>query len=679
MSKSLTRPGRKRRKRDTSTGWIPTKRIISDLSYSLSTDSPVKVYKILEHIVSITPVSFDHGLSSLLLLSCEVRNFEVFNDLFHLSLPLFSIDHVYTYNTSYFPLSLSSSDEASEEITVVQNLDLNTCQTNTLLHIAADNCDLDIVKFLVQHGATVDVVNCCGRTPLMVGVWSEEVTEYLIGVGANVNHRDKDEYSALMLVVIDNLDISIFKLLLDAGAQPYVCDIYGNSLLSLISSCRCADPLVYLEELFSRGVLPDCDTHGQLQYSDCPLYLKNTSPIVRECFSTAKDPRNSQMHRLSLKYQALLNYSPPEPFREHFAELLEEKVKCGLHFDHPAPIPTYRNRKEVQSPEELSQLMLSPNSAVELVYQWLIMTERLSGCIADEVFAELAPHSLTHERISKWQFADSLPVLLRLTEIILYRLNQTQFSRNIGELIWIVLHLFYSVMNENGYKKVKPSEDEIIQLNLILSNISQAVEQHGNTISQEHIHGHNVSVFVLPISNHCMHYDQWWLLLRVFFSIYKYGSSFIKLKVAEDLLHTFKFLPSLRPFQSDSILIECLCRGYGFRFTSFLFRIGAEEFVNIPNSDGEYPIHVAIYFQKSRLVSLLLQHGAHPDVVNSKGLDPIHSTDNVDIINLLLQHYPLPLCCLAACTIVKSKIPYKQMDLPSCIKKFINLHDSVKM
>ena len=435
--------------------------------------------------------------------------------------------------------------------------------------------------------------------------------------------------------------------------------------------------------MFTRGVFPDCDTHGQLQYGDCPLYLKNTSPIVWECISSAKDPRNSQMHKLSIKYQTLLNYLPPEPFKEHFAELLEEKAKCGLYFDHPAPIPTYRNRKEVQSPEELSQLMLSPNSAVELVYQWLIMTERLSGCIADKVFAELAPHNLIHERISKWQIADSLPVLLRLTEIILYRLNQTRFSRNVGELIRIVLHLFRSVMNENGHKKVKPSEDEIIQLNLILSNISQAVAQHGNTISQEHIHGRNVSGFVLPISKHCMHYDQWWLLLKVFFSIYKYGSSFIKLKVEEDLLQAFKILPSLHPFLSDSILIECLCCGYGFRFTSFLFQIGAEKFVDIPNCDWEYPIHIPIYFNQSRLVSLLLQHGAHPDVVNAKGLDPIHSTDNVDIKNILLQHYPLPLQCLAACTIVKSKIPYKQMDLPSHrtrnIKKFINLHDSVKM
>ena len=162
MGKSLTRTGRKT-ERDTSTGWIPTKRNLSNLSYSLSTNSPVEVCKFLDgQKGSFTGVSFDHGLSSSLLLSCEVGNMEVFEYLFNLSLPLFSIDHVYTYNIC-FPFSLSSSDEGtSKKITVVQNLDLNTCRrscrTNTLLHLAAESCDPDIVAFLVQHGATVDTL-----------------------------------------------------------------------------------------------------------------------------------------------------------------------------------------------------------------------------------------------------------------------------------------------------------------------------------------------------------------------------------------------------------------------------------------------------------------------------------------------------------------------------------------
>ena len=49
---------------------------------------------------------------------------------------------------------------------------------------------------------------------------------------------------------------------LDAAAQPnYVSNIYiyiyGNTLLSLITSRRSSDPLMFLEELFSRGVFPD--------------------------------------------------------------------------------------------------------------------------------------------------------------------------------------------------------------------------------------------------------------------------------------------------------------------------------------------------------------------------------------------------------------------------------------
>ena len=138
-----------------------------------------------------------------------------------------------------------------------------------------------------------------------------------------------------------------------------------------------------------------------------------------------------------------------------------------------------------------------------------------------------------------------------------------------------------------------------------------------------------------------------------------YGSSFIKLKVIEGLFHAFEYLPTLEFSLSQSNSIECIRFGYHPSFQSFLLRIGAEELVNIPNCTWEYPIHIAISYTESKSVSLLLQHGAHPDVVNSKRLDPIHSTDDVNIINILLQHYPLPLCCITACTIVNLKIPYR--------------------
>ena len=49
--------------------------------------------------------------------------------------------------------------------------------------------------------------------------------------------------------------------------------------------------------------------------------------------------------------------------------------------------------------------------------------------------AKLGPIYVRHIQIHKWQIVDSLPGLLRLTEIALYHLNETQFSFNVGELL----------------------------------------------------------------------------------------------------------------------------------------------------------------------------------------------------------------------------------------------------
>ena len=54
----------------------------------------------------------------------------------------------------------------------------------------------------------------------------------------------------------------------------------------------------------------------------------------------------------------------------------------------------------------------------------------------------VSSYSCRYIQIRKWQIVDSLPGLLRLTEIALYRLNQTLFSFNVGELIWMVLNVF---------------------------------------------------------------------------------------------------------------------------------------------------------------------------------------------------------------------------------------------
>lgn len=64
----------------------------------------------------------------------------------------------------------------------------------TALHYACDRGYIDIAKMLVENGASVNVEDPCGDTPLHMAAYSEqmEVIDYLLTVGANINKKNED-------------------------------------------------------------------------------------------------------------------------------------------------------------------------------------------------------------------------------------------------------------------------------------------------------------------------------------------------------------------------------------------------------------------------------------------------------------------------------------------------------
>lgn len=52
------------------------------------------------------------------------------------------------------------------------------------MHSAADNGNLEIASLLVEHGASVNSYDRCGRTPLFLAA-NADMAEYLISVGAS--------------------------------------------------------------------------------------------------------------------------------------------------------------------------------------------------------------------------------------------------------------------------------------------------------------------------------------------------------------------------------------------------------------------------------------------------------------------------------------------------------------
>lgn len=100
---------------------------------------------------------------------------------------------------------------------LTNNYDINTCRNKmkaTLLYRAANRNQLDIVKYLIQEGANVNLKDTNGRGPLFAAVLgnSEDVIRFLIGNKCRTHDLDKDDCS-LMHAAASVGNFNIIKLL----------------------------------------------------------------------------------------------------------------------------------------------------------------------------------------------------------------------------------------------------------------------------------------------------------------------------------------------------------------------------------------------------------------------------------------------------------------------------------
>ncbi|XP_049646410.1 fibronectin type 3 and ankyrin repeat domains protein 1 [Suncus etruscus] len=114
-----------------------------------------------------------------------------------------------------------------------QSRDLGGC---TALHWAADGGHCHVIEWMIKDGCEVDSVDAgSGWTPLMrVSAVSgnQAVASLLIDAGADVNKRDKDGKTPLMVAVLNNHE-ELVQLLLDRGADASVKNEFGKGVLDM--------------------------------------------------------------------------------------------------------------------------------------------------------------------------------------------------------------------------------------------------------------------------------------------------------------------------------------------------------------------------------------------------------------------------------------------------------------
>lgn len=113
-------------------------------------------------------------------------------------------------------------------------VDTLDAEGRTALQLASFDGHDEVVKLLLDRGANVNHMDAVGRTSLMFassGPYAE-TAKLLIEAGAEINRVDDGEhFSALMFAAAEgNLDV--VEVLLNAGADPGLKDIDGDSALS---------------------------------------------------------------------------------------------------------------------------------------------------------------------------------------------------------------------------------------------------------------------------------------------------------------------------------------------------------------------------------------------------------------------------------------------------------------
>lgn len=229
------------------------------------------------------------------------ENFEWLTDQHELTIHLNLLD-LWKQDPSFTPLMQAVAMLDLEVVKTLLPSDLNSQTKNgdTALHLACLLRAPLIVEVLLQAGATVDVENSEGKTPLSIAVEHDdlEITEALTKAGANLKHQDVKNRSVFHLAVA----FGSVMLLLFLTKYIDIKDEYGALRNAILNNQR-----EKVKILVEHGVDLHLPPNGE---EDTPIIcaIRNQKPeILIDLLEHGADPNELQLDCTPLEFAAVRN------------------------------------------------------------------------------------------------------------------------------------------------------------------------------------------------------------------------------------------------------------------------------------------------------------------------------------------------------------------------------------
>jgi len=505
----------------------------------------------------------------------------------------------------------------------------------------------DIVKVLVQANADIQKPNYNGGTCLINSVQSEELCEFLLKNGAEVNAQDYQQKTALHYA-IQECRVESTKLLLRYGASPHL--LSRNRDDALQTAC-----MKGAKEIFDHLV-------DNVSYT--PERIASAFELIG---STFLDEHHDNQ-------KALQYWRTACDLRENFQL---SKIVCQRN-----PQPCYRDEVEFSNRDELEAMSLDWD---KLRIQSLLICERILGTSHKDMIWRLIyrgasyADSLQFQRcIDLWKYA----LELRVRRDSILWCDTCFLGQTLARLL-CNLHSKFVDTNERSIDHDVRVDDILATAELLvgdmpdcqkLLNILPVYKRQQDSYNRiMNIVTHLLHLLTLVIQTH-----QPWT-----------GADANGLTEVKRRVHAIVVRIDPRTTNGDSLLHMACMRKNKLRdqqlfeestvnfFPSpsvvrLLVECGAK--VNSTNALANTPLHtasVACNFNQD-IVTFLLDNGAHIDSRNYHLQRPVDLLSVIDSCKVNPLQYTT-LKCLAARTITAYNLQYKN-EIPAMLEEFVEAH-----